>query len=59
MRVQREPRDSGEEKLLAMLLRLRVERGQETTPAPALLVFMLATEVHLSSPGQYISAVCK
>ena len=34
------------EKLLAVLVMVRVESGQDTTPAPALLVFILATPDH-------------
>ena len=38
----------------------RAERGgQTTTPAPARLVFMEATTVHVSVVGQYISALLR
>jgi len=55
--------ESGMEKVLPvpdprrLLVRLSVLRGQETTPAPALLVCMLVTIFHSSVRGQYTSAV--
>ena len=54
-----EPSDSGMEPLLALRLRFKEVTGQATTPAPALLVFMLATIVQELDLGQYISAVLR
>ena len=45
--------------LLAFKFRFREVTGQATTPAPALLVFMLATILQELDLGQYISAVLR
>ncbi len=54
---QSEPNDSGLEGAEFMNFNPRLVSGHVTTPAPALLVFMLATIVQVLNLGQYISAV--
>ncbi len=57
--VQSDPNDSGLEGAEFMNFNPKLVEGHETTPAPALLVFMLATMVQVLNLGQYISAVLR